>query len=188
MQTCQYSMFSVHSRIAYQLRFGIMTMRKQNFLAVLVIISSGPSTVHTQEPSHSPDDFQLSQDVRSLLRAEMVEIAAAVQTVAVSLATGDWESIESISENIRASYVMEKNLSDSQRHELEDQLPDYFKRLDAEFHARAEKLGAAAATQDPETVAFQYYRLIESCTTCHATFARTRFPGFSPITPEEHRH
>ena len=165
-----------------------MTKSKQMFLAVLGIVFIGATIAYAQKPPASPDDLQLSQEVRSLLQAEMREIAVAVQAVAVSLATGNWESIETISENIRASYVMEKNLTDSQRHELEDQLPDYFKRLDAEFHARAEKLGLAAAAHDPEAVAFQYYRLIESCATCHATFAKTRFPGFSSISPEKHKH
>ncbi|MGB5510810.1 MAG: hypothetical protein WBM87_03780 [Woeseiaceae bacterium] len=165
-----------------------MIKRKQMFLAVLGVMLTGSTTAYAQESQASPDDLQLSQEVRSLLQAEMREIAVAVQAVAVSLATGNWESIATISENIRASYVMEKNLTDSQRHELEDQLPDYFKRLDAEFHARAEKLGSAAAAHDAEAVAFQYYRLVEGCATCHATFATTRFPGFSSIIPEQHQH
>lgn len=165
-----------------------MIKGKQVLLAVLGIMLIGSLTAYAQDPPASPNDLQLSQEVQSMLQAEMREISVAVQAVAVSLATGNWESIETISENIRASYVMEKNLTDSQRHELEDKLPDYFKRLDAEFHVRAEKLGLAAAFHDPETVAFQYYRLIESCATCHATFAKTRFPGFSSISPEKHQH
>lgn len=165
-----------------------MIKREPLFFAVLGIIFVGSTIAHAEEPPASPNDLQLSQEVQSLLQAEMREIAVAVQAVALSVATGNWESIKSISENIRTSYVMQKNLTDSQRHELEDQLPDYFKRLDAEFHARAEKLGLAAAANDPETVAFQYYRLIEACATCHATFAKTRFPGFSSISPEKHQH
>lgn len=163
-------------------------MRKPAFFAVLGIIFIGSIPAYAQEPPAYSNDLQLSQEVQSMLQAEMREITVAVQAVAVSLAIGDWESIETLSENIRASYVMERNLTDSQRHELKDQLPDYFKRLDAEFHARAEKLGLAAAAHDPETVAFQYYRLIEACATCHATFAKTRFPGFSSISPEKHQH
>lgn len=165
-----------------------MTKSKQMFLAVTGIMLIGSATAFAQEPPASHSDLQLSQEVRSMLQAEMREIAVAVQAVAVSLATGDWQSIETISENIRASYVMDKNLTDSQRRELEAHLPDHFKRLDAEFHARAGKLGLAAAAHDPETVAFHYYRLIESCATCHMTFAKTRFPGFSSTSPEQHQH
>ncbi len=161
---------------------------KQIILTVLGTMFLGSTTAHAQASSASPNDLQLSQEVRGILQAEMREIAVAVQALVLSLASGDWESIETISENIRASYVMEKNLTDSQRHELEDRLPEYFKRLDAEFHARAEKLGLAATRQDPEAVAFQYYRLVESCATCHSAFAKTRFPGFSSTSPEKHRH
>ncbi len=161
---------------------------KQLFLTVLGIMFLASTPAHAQESPASPHDLQLSQEVRGILQAEMREIAVAVQALVVSLASGDWESIETTSDNIRASYVMEKNLTDSQRHELEDQLPEYFKRLDAEFHARAEKLGLAATRQDPEAVAFQYYRLVESCANCHAAFAKTRFPGFSSARREKHGH
>jgi len=84
-----------------------MIKSKQMFLAVLGIVFIGSTTAHAEEPPASSDDLQLSQEVRSLLQAEMREIAVAVQAVAVSLATGNWESIETTSEDIRASYVME---------------------------------------------------------------------------------
>jgi len=118
----------------------------------------------------------------------MREIAGASQAVVMSFVMGDWQSIQRISEQIRASYVMERNISESQKQELEDKLPDHFKRLDAEFHARAERLGSAAAAEDPEIIAFHYYRMLETCTTCHAEFAKSRFPGFSSEAPEAHQH
>jgi hypothetical protein len=161
---------------------------KQIFIAVIGTLSIGLTTAHAQEPPVLPEDLHLSQDLRALLQAEMREITVASQAVVLSLASGDWKSIENIGEKIRASYVMEQNLSAAQRQELEDQLPDHFKRLDMEFHARAKKLGLAAAAHDPEIVVFQYYRLLESCTTCHTAYAKARFPGFSSIDPEVHQH
>ena len=106
----------------------------------------------------------------------------------MSLAAADWKSIEETSQNIRASYIMEKKLTDAHAKELEQALPENFKQLDREFHQRAEKLGAAAAAHDPELVAFQYSRLIESCADCHSAYAQTRFPGFSPPAREGHSH
>ena len=70
-----------------------MIKSKQMFLAVMGIVFIGSTTAYAEEPPSSPDDLQLSQEVRSLLQAEMREIAVAVQAVAVSLATGNWESI-----------------------------------------------------------------------------------------------
>ncbi|MDH3747400.1 MAG: cytochrome c [Gammaproteobacteria bacterium] len=161
---------------------------KKIIIVVMAILSIGWISTYAQEPAVLSEELHLSEDLRALLREEMQEIATASQAVVLSLATGDWKSIEHISEKIRASYVMERKLSASQRRELEEQLPEHFKKLDMEFHARAEKLGLAAAARDPEIVAFQYYRLVESCTVCHAAFAKTRFPGFLSNELEIHHH
>lgn len=135
-------------------------------------------TVYAQESPASHDDALLSEDLRTLLQQEMREVAGASQAIVMSFVSGDWESIGRVSEQIRASYVMERNLSDSQMQELEDKLPDRFKWLDMDFHARAHKLGLAAASEYPEIVAYHYYRLLETCATCHAAYAKSRFPGF----------
>ena len=157
-------------------------------ITTLMGIWIGSSLAYAQAPAILHDDLQLSQDLRTLLQSEMREIAGASQAVVMSFVMGDWQSIQRISEQIRASYVMERNISDSQKQELEDKLPDHFKRLDSEFHARAERLGIAAAAEDPEIIAFHYYRMLETCATCHAAFAKSRFPGFSSEAPKVHQH
>tara|TARA_R110001599_G_scaffold353838_1_gene599677 strand:- start:37197 stop:37376 length:180 start_codon:yes stop_codon:yes gene_type:complete len=58
---------------------------------------------------------------------------------------------------------MEKKLTAAQVKELEQVLPVHFKQLDAEFHQRVVRLGAAASTHDAELVAFEYSRLPETC-------------------------
>jgi hypothetical protein len=130
----------------------------------------------------------LSPDTRTLLQAEMREIAGASQALVPAIVSGNWESIEHFSEQISASYVMEKELSAAQREELAAMLPEHFKALDGEFHSRAERLGSAAAAMDAELVVFQYARLLETCTACHANYARDRFPGFSVPRREVHEH
>ena len=118
----------------------------------------------------------------------MREIITGVQGIAVSLASADWQAIQEASTKIRTSYIMEKKLTPAQAKELEQALPERFKQLDAEFHQRAERLGAAAAAHDSELVAFHYSRLVESCALCHAAFAKPRFPGFSSPAQQEHHH
>jgi cytochrome c556 len=125
-------------------------------------------------------DVKLSPQVLDLLRAEMREISAGVQAMAFSIATADWRTIQDTSARIRASYIMEKKLTPAHARELETVLPPRFKALDAEFHDRAGKLGAAATARDAKLVVAQYSRMLESCTTCHAAFASSRFPNFSP--------
>ncbi len=125
-------------------------------------------------------DVKLSPQVLDLLRAEMREISAGVQAMAFSIASADWRAIQDTSARIRASYIMEKKLTPAQARELETALPPRFKAQDADFHARAGKLGAAAAAHDAKLVVAQYSRMLESCTSCHAAFASSRFPNFSP--------
>ena len=118
----------------------------------------------------------------------MREITTGIQNIVPALATADWATIAQTSEKIRASYIMEKSLTPAQLEELEHQLPEPFKQLDAEFHLRAAKLGAAAAAHDSELVVFHYSRLLDSCTRCHAAYAGARFPGFNPPVQEPHSH
>jgi hypothetical protein len=165
-------------------------MRNSLLSAIIVISSLAAVSVHcyAAEPHTTQHGIALSPDVLNLLREEMREIAGGVQGIALSLATADWRSIEETSARIRASYILEKKLTTAQAKELEKALPEQFKRLDAEFHQRADKLGAAAAAHDPELAVFHYSRLVESCVRCHSSFAGKRFPGFASPEPMGHQH
>lgn len=161
------------------------------WLAAIVMLGSlaaAPSVLHAAGPEGTAQSVALSPELTSLLQQEMREIAAGVQAVGLALAIADWRAIEDTSAKIRASYIMERKLTPAQAKELEDRLPEGFKRLDAEFHQRAERLGDAAAKRDPEVVAFQYSRLLESCAQCHAAYAGARFPGFAGPAAQGHSH
>jgi cytochrome c556 len=166
------------------------SMRARILITIVVIggLITGTGFTYAAEPSAADKDIKLSPELLNLLRDEMREIAGGVQAMALSIATADWKSIQETSAKIRASYIMEKKLTSAQARALEAGLPERFKELDAAFHQRAEKLGAAAAAQDAELVAFQYSRLLESCTVCHSEYAKSRFPGFAPATKQVHHH
>jgi cytochrome c556 len=165
-------------------------MKIKLLATIVVIITLAAGSANTlAEEAHAPNrGVVLSPDLLNLLRAEMLEITRGVQSVALSMATADWKSIQETSAKLRASYIMEKKLTDTQAEELEKALPEKFKLLDAEFHQRAERLGAAAAAHDPELVVFHYSRLIEGCIRCHSAFASERFPGFASQVPQGHHH
>lgn len=163
-------------------------LKVMRMLLAVVPILIGSAAVRAQEPAVIHDNLQLSPEVRMLLQEEMREIAGASQAIVISLAAGDWASIRQRSEQISASYVMAQKLTEAQKQELEDRLPERFKHMDMAFHARAAKLGMAAESGDPERVAYEFGRLLESCSTCHAAFAKSRFPGFLSRAPEAHRH
>ena len=85
-----------------------------NAIITLIAVGICSTLAYAQEPSIVSDDIQLSQDLRTLLQTEMREIAAASQAIVMSFVIGDWQSVHRISEQIRASYILEKSLSDSQ--------------------------------------------------------------------------
>lgn len=141
-----------------------------------------------QEHTAPGDDLDLSDGVRTLLQAEMRELAAASQAAVIAFVSGDWESIRRLGDEMQASYVMQQSLTASQKSELAERLPDRFRRMDLEFHERAGRLGRAAASRDPELVAFHLHRLLETCASCHAQYAGSRFPGFTSDASATHRH
>ncbi|MCB1697909.1 MAG: cytochrome c [Halioglobus sp.] len=156
-------------------------MMSRKMLAAIITVCSLaaiPNPIYAEEHEGKNQGIELSPGLLELLREEMREIAAGIQTVPLSLVSANWQSIVETSTKIQASYIMERKLTEAQVNELKQALPEHFKQLDAEFHQRAVRLGAAASAHDAELVSFEYSRLIETCATCHAAYANLRFPGF----------
>lgn len=156
---------------------------RNNLPATLIVLASlllGPAPVGAQRALPASGDVHLSPQLRGLLREEMREVARGTQVLAIALASADWKTLADTSTKIRASYILERKLTAAQKHELDRALPAGFKQLDADFHARAEKLAHAARARDHELAAFHFSRLVESCASCHSAYARSRFPGFLP--------
>lgn len=155
---------------------------------ICVCLSVSVTTIRADKAPHPDQDIHLSPELLELLRAEMREISNGIQGIALAISAADWRSIQETSAKISASYIMKQSLTPAQAGELKHALPDRFKRLDAEFHQRAERLGAAAAAHDAELAVFHYARLVESCARCHAAYASQRFPGFARPEKQAHHH
>lgn len=123
-------------------------------------------------------DLHLSAGLQQLFRQEMGALLEGTQRIAAALPAANWSEIGATSTAMQHSYVLEKKLTREQQEELA-RLPAEFQRLDEAFHVRAGKLERAAREQDARSVVFQFSQLLEACTTCHAQFAKTRFPAFS---------
>jgi hypothetical protein len=168
-------------------------MREHLRRGVWVVVWVGTiwgATVAAQTPEHhgGQGSLQLSHALMDLVRAEMREITSGVQRLPVAMATGDWATIVETSRNIKRSYLMEQQLTEPQRQELRRQLPEDFQRFDQRFHAEAARLGVAATQHDPVLTAFYFSRLLEMCMSCHAAYARARFPGVAVPPPASHQH
>ena len=154
------------------------------FFALCTILT-GTSHISAEILSAQPQDINFSPNLRALLKDEMHEVASEMQTIVVALASANWKTVQDSSDKIRASYVMEKKLTPDQEKELARLLPEHFKQLDIAFHRRAANLAAAASEHDAKLAVFHYGQLVESCTTCHAVYARSRFPGFASPTRQK---
>jgi len=156
-----------------------------SLLTLVLTAVTPPSLADSTERNGKLD---LSPELAVLLKAEMGELSEGIRAVALSLAKADWEVLEATSEKMHESYIMKKSLTPTLAAELKQKLPPAFKRLDAEFHARALKLQHAAAVRDFELSAFHFSKLVESCASCHAAYAAKRFPGFNQSPQERHEH
>jgi len=86
-----------------------MTHKLLATIFVICNLVSGSIDSYAAEPQAPQPGIKLSPNLQNLLSAEMREITAGVQGIAVSLATADWHSIQETSTKIRTSYIMEKN-------------------------------------------------------------------------------
>jgi hypothetical protein len=154
------------------------------FLAAMVFVFA---SANAQEQQPTQNGLHLSPQLAKLLRAEMQALLASVQSIASGIATAEWKTVADKGAQIRTSYILDQKLTPALRQELDNSLPEHFKRLDSDFHLEAGKLEAAATSHNSQLVTFHYYRLIETCTTCHAIYAASRFPGFRSSTESVHR-
>jgi len=141
-----------------------------------------------QDAPAEGQELKLSPELMDLLRTEMRALLTGVQGIPVGIATAGWKAVAETGAQIRESYILSQNLTEAQKAELEESLPEHFKRLDAEFHREAQRLETAATRHDAQLSTFHYYRLLETCTACHSLYAPSRFPGFGRRVEEPHGH
>lgn len=156
------------------------------FVATSLLALLAPHVAAAESPHETARTVVMSSALRQLFVSEMRELTGGIQAVAAAVPLGDWAAVARAAEAMRASYVLERQLTAAQRTELAA-LPEAFKALDEGFHRRAGSLAAAATAGDAELVVYQHARLVETCVACHAQFAAARFPGLG-AQEEAHRH
>jgi len=173
-----------------------MSLARQLAL-ILACLLLAPATGHPENPenpaTHSTpppaNPLQLSPDLRDLLRQEMNAILQGMQALMPAIVTGNWQSVADIGDRIQHSYIMQQQLTDPQRQELQQALPAGFLELDQSFHHAAGMLAHAAQQHNAEVVNFYFYKLTDTCVSCHSRFAGDRFTGLAGAADEAgHRH
>ncbi|MFT4927222.1 MAG: hypothetical protein ACI8WB_003328 [Phenylobacterium sp.] len=143
------------------------------------------SAKHSPE-SHSSDHkkakhhqtLNLSPALQSALNLEMQQIKMGMESLVFATVSGNWGQIAAIGQQIHHSYILKKKLTAKQRHELHQQLPAEFKRLDHKLHQYAKMLSHVAHERDIELVNYYVYKMNETCTSCHSRFVTDKFAGF----------
>lgn len=164
-------------------------MKKYIFIAILAVSCVVQAGEHNDMDHKSGNDLNLSTNVRDLLKQEMNEIKKGMESLIFSIASADWEKTAETGHNIKHSYIIKKKLTESQKHELHEKLPMQFREIDKKFHYYAGMLSHAAKERDAELVNYFFYKMNESCTSCHSKFVTNRFEGFKARNKhEQHDH
>ena len=167
------------------------TIRLVLTLTCLLLV---PVTGYTEHPAdeHTPtpgDHLHLSPALMDLLKHEMSAIQEGMQALIPAIVSGNWQDVADIGDHIRHSYIMQQQLTDTQKEELHQSLPPAFLELDQSFHHSAGMLAHAAGMHDGELVNFYFYKLTDTCVACHRKFAGHRFPGLAGDSENKgHQH
>ena len=161
-----------------------MRIRQTSSTLLVCLLASGSIRAQPTTPGAA---LQMSPELRQLFQAEMRELLAGTRTIAESLPVANWEGIATSAAAMRDSYVLEKKLTKAQEAELA-KLPEQFRLMDQALHLRAEKLVAAAKARDTEAVSFQLSRLLDTCVSCHSSYATSQFPNFDSHDDQAHHH
>ena len=140
------------------------------------VAAPGPGTV--------PIGQRLSPPLKKLLAEEMVAINTASMKIVEALASGNAAVVAKQAQAIHDSFILAKKLTKDDRAALEKALPPGFVVLDAQFHAKAQRLALVAQRGDLELANFFFGRMIETCQACHSRFATGKFPAFAPKRPQ----
>jgi hypothetical protein len=131
----------------------------------------------------------LSAPLREALSAEMVALQNGLIQVIPAFVAGHWDEVARIGGEMRDSYILKQALSEAQLEELHQALPASFLELDARFHYLAGMLSHAAEAKKPELVGFYLGTMTETCVTCHARHAQSKFPALADAeSPRGHDH
>ncbi len=166
-------------------------------LFLILIISSYFSSLVFAEskPDHSKHNVEkaqavttLSPAIRKLLKQEMNSLQKSMTAMLPLIVSGDWHGVSEHAAKIANGHIMKQKLTSAQIQELMAILPQGFKAIDNSFHSAANMMTHVAKEKHIELVTFYYYRLTETCLSCHTQYATHRFPALIKKTADSHSH
>ena len=128
------------------------------------------------KPSASAVGSNLPENVRELLKQEMVSVLGASKNILEALVQGQDDIVASNAKAIHDSFILKQAMTDADRQALMSVVSEAFVEKDRDFHALAGSLSQAAADGDREQQFILFHQMTESCMECHAAHAKDRFP------------
>ena len=123
-------------------------------------------------------EIGLSKHLHRLLKAEMNAVQQGMTNLGIAIPAGRFSDIARTAEMMNKGYIMRKKLSAKQMAAFLNSLPDDYHAMDREYHEAAGKMVQAAVEKDIAGVNSSFFKLYESCITCHSKYAKKRFSGF----------
>jgi len=132
--------------------------------------------------------LNIPEDIKPILKKEMLAVEKGMQALISSIAKGEFEKTAMIGKQIQASYLLKQSLTAEQKKHLHHSLPEQFIKQDHAFHQYAGMLAHAAEMKNTEVINFYFYKMNDSCVQCHSQYAQERFPAFSTQTEKHVAH
>lgn len=147
---------------------------------LLAAILTAPSTLAAE-----PVTPNLTPKLDRLLREEMQAIQEAMHAVHTGLVTGDHATVAEKAQAIHDSFILKRELTDSDRRDLKKAVPKRFLKMDRQFHTSAGELAEAARAGSTQRELAIFQRMTRSCAKCHAEFVGDRFPDINQPGQQE---
>lgn len=153
-------------------------LKKYCLLLLPLFLAATVTSLHAEEHERQspPSALGLTPPLQEALTQEMISVQNTMMQMMPSIASGNWERVAKLAQQIEGAYIMRQKLSAAQLDELHRKLPAGFIELDHNFHRMAGMLAHVAEEPHVELVSFYYYKLTDSCIACHSKFATIRFP------------
>ncbi|HSO06450.1 MAG TPA: cytochrome c [Pelomicrobium sp.] len=130
-------------------------------------------------PSGSAVGPALPPHVRGLLLQEMTAVLEATQAILGGLVRGQDEVVARNAQAIHDSFIMERQMTETDRKALVSAVPQAFLERDRAFHELSARLAAAARAGDKAGQQKLFADMVDACVGCHARHATDRFPGLA---------
>ena len=127
----------------------------------------------------------LTPKLDRLLREEMQAIQEAMHAIQTGLVTGDHASVAKKAQAIHDSFILKRELTDTDRSDLKKAVPKRFLEMDRQVHTSAAELAEAARAGSTQRELAIFQRMTRACVQCHAEFVGDRFPAINQPEQQE---